>query len=187
MHVVKFAYRRFGTSGSQAPLAESDLFLPDEELGWLFLEIQLRDAAWRSGYTLETVPPGFVLEAKRQMNFKETAFITSAGMEKVYRLVARNAFAEAGKLLRDFVVDRGVRLNEHDLAVESRQRSATLKVNASKGAAARQKFTDEERAQWKQLAANPEWQSHSKRRRAQLIAEKIGLDKAAVETIRKAI
>lgn len=60
--------------------------------------------------------------------------------------------------------------------------------NSALGAEARRLYTDADRARWRTLAADPDVaRNRSKRRRAELIAQREGLQPAAVETIRKVI
>lgn len=66
-------------------------------------------------------------------------------------------------------------------------RAAQL-ANSKLGAEARERYSDADRERWKILATEPEIARHrSKRRIAQLIAEREGRSPAAAETIRKVI
>lgn len=65
---------------------------------------------------------------------------------------------------------------------------AAQNKNSKLGAKARKIYSDADRERWKVLATEPEIARHpSKRRRAQLIAEREGRNRAAIATIRKVI
>ena len=130
---MRFAWRRFGTSGPPKPLTEAELLLPDEELGWLLLELQLRDAAAKLGFTLEMAPAGFVRQTMQAMAQKETETIGLAGVEKAYRLAGAGQFEKAGRTLRAYVLDSGQRLADAPRAAADRVREAKAKQAGAKG------------------------------------------------------
>ena len=74
------------------------------------------------------------------------------------------------------------------LVVKALAAHEAQRANGKLGVAIRRIYSDADRARWNGLATEPDIARHaSKRRRAELIAQREGLERAAVETIRKVI
>lgn len=169
-------------------MARTDLgTINDVDLGQRLLAARLAAEAERQGIAPASIPAELAEAWVRQLQTQEADAVVNIPLEKALNLAAKGEFEKAGRIFRAHMLDGAVRLKEQEIVATSRQRASQLKTNAGKGAAARQKFSQQDRAQWVQLAADPEWEKHSNRRRAELIAQKLGLDTASIETIRKAI
>ena len=67
------------------------------------------------------------------------------------------------------------------------QRQRQFKDFSAKGRRSRIRYTEDQRARWKKTAGEKEFAAFSKKRKAELIAKRECLPKAAIETIRKAL
>jgi hypothetical protein len=105
---------------------------------------------------------------KRQPGFNALALIGPAPMSR----------EQYGDMVGDFLLPR---------ALADVKRSSQLSAFAIKGNTSRRKYDEDMRCLWRELATTDERirKIPSKRRQAQLIAERLGWPKGAVESIRK--
>jgi hypothetical protein len=76
-------------------------------------------------------------------------------------------------------------LRAQSLAAKLERRDKQAREFAQRGAEVRRKYTDADKEKWRELAAQPKWAQHGKKRKAELIAQELHLGGNAVETIRR--
>ncbi|MGJ7486905.1 hypothetical protein ACSFA2_16715 [Variovorax sp. LT2P21] len=110
-----------------------------------------------------------------------------ADRQRAFEIYKAGNLAHAMEIVRYLMLIRRAAEKLMPAVKAERRRSVAQAGQRARGAAACRKYSDEDIALWKRLAADPSLQSLSDRRRGELIAARLGLPKAAAETIRKAI
>lgn len=110
-----------------------------------------------------------------------------ADRQRAFEIYKAGNLAHAMEIVRYLMLIRRAAETLMPAVKAERRRSDAQAGRRARGAAACRKYSDEDIALWRRLAADPRMQALSGRRRGELIAARLGLPKAAAETIRKAI
>ena len=110
-----------------------------------------------------------------------------ADRQRAFEIYKAGNLAHAMEIVRYLMLIRRAAETLMPAVKAQRRRSVAQAGQRARGAAACRKYSDEDIALWRRLAADPSLQALSDRRRGELIATRLGLPKAAAETIRKAI
>jgi len=159
---------------------------PNETLPLDYLSELIRKAAEQNGIPVSAVTEQGAMAVLLKAAEGATGGLQTVVLEKVARYILGENLAGAGKLIRDFALDGAIRVRTERLAKQSVGRRLQLSGFAKKGNERRRIYTADDKNQWRARAAKLPPRL-SKLRKAQLIAEQVGLPSQAVETIRRVI
>jgi hypothetical protein len=170
-----------------APFRPELLDLPDDQLGAHVL------ADWISYQGLRMGIPPSKLTRDDLQRIRETTLtmegkdLQLAGLEKVLRLCARartkDDAAEVGRLFREYMWGEAQGRVDRKYSAEGINRRKQVRGWSKRGASARRKYSDKDRARWRATAATLYGKSASSA--AEIIRKKEGLPKTALRTIRE--
>jgi hypothetical protein len=172
-----------------AQLASQAQTATDEELGVRLISMWLEEEAKERGIGPEQLGQ-FIQEAGPRLIPKiaaqETESVENVALEKALRLACNGRLADAGAMFRAHMFHSAQRQVDRKFAEKELRRLGQLSKTRAAGAASRA-HSEEERAAWRAIAAEPDMARHSTRARANIIATRRGLEPGVAETIRKAI
>lgn len=166
-------------------LARAAAALSDEEMGGVLLEIWIQEQAIRKGVSPSQIAIPNVLSHLLDVTAKvECEDAKHAALEKAFRFLHRGENAKAGAIFRGIIFEGARSIKLSQLAASAARRKSQLASFAKKGARASVKYTAEDRERWKKEARLLP-QDMSKKRKAELVAKRLGLPTEAEQSIRK--
>ena len=170
------------------PFSAELLNLPDDQLGlhlyvgWICYQANVK------GISPDAITEAFVEKLRVATLEMNTDDPRQAALEKALQKIAGGDAVASGRLFRNLIHEGAHRMAIERFAELGVQRKRQLSEFARKGNASRRKHTDDDKRRWRKEATAPEIRRvKSKKRKAELIARKLGLPPEAVESIRKAL
>lgn len=170
-----------------APFPVEYLDLPDDQLGMHVFDWWACYQAERRGIPPSEVTKEMVEEIRVATVGMDSNDVRVIPLEKALRRVAIGDAAGGGKLFRALMHDGAVTMTLDGLADQAILRKRQVSEWAKKGNVKRRKYEAADRKRWRELAAAPDMKRFSKKRKAEIIAQREGLPREASESIRKAL
>ena len=161
------------------------LDLPDDQLGARLLTEWACYRLMKNGVLPQPVTPELLQKIRDETLAVDDDDPRFLGLGKALHLVCGGEAARGGKLFREYMIGEARRQVDRKFAAEGIKHQKQVRRWSGRGADARRKYSDTDKARWRQMAASLPPMSMGSA--AEHIRKKEELPKSALRTIRRVI
>jgi len=161
------------------------LDLPDDQLGARLLAEWAGYQAARMGIAPHEMTPDILQKIRATTLDMDTNDPCFFGLEKPLKRACRGDAAEAGRLFREYMMGEAWSRVDRKFAAEGISRRRQVRNWSKDGQNARRKYSDEQKARWRQMAAS--LRQMSMESAAEHIRKQENLPESALRVIRRVI